>query len=76
VGHNGEWFVKFGTGHYSSRGVHPLEKLLDGISSSGNRTGAVEWVELGPGHTFVALFERYTAWYGCEDLTEALESCM
>jgi hypothetical protein len=69
VGHNGEWYVKFGTGHWMSSGVHPsLSKLLD----NHKRTGAVEWVELGPDGTFVALFERYTAWYGGEDLTDAL----
>jgi hypothetical protein len=71
VGHNGEWFVKFGTGHCMSNGVHPtLSKLL----KKQEQTGAVEWVELGPDGTFVALFERYTAWYGGKELTDELLS--
>jgi hypothetical protein len=77
VGHNGEWFVKWGTGAWSSKGVHPeLKGLLDSSSYSCSTTGAVEWVELGPNHTFVALFEWYTAWYGSNNFTEALMSCM
>jgi hypothetical protein len=49
VGHNGEWFVKFGTGHWLSNGVHPaLYKLLDQQQDIGD----VEWVELGPNGSF------------------------
>jgi hypothetical protein len=36
----------------------------------------VEWVELGPDGTFVALFEKYTAWYGGAFLTDDLLGCM
>jgi hypothetical protein len=77
VGHNGEWFVKYVKGGaYASSGVHPaLYKLLH-TETGMSRTGAVEWVELGPDGTFVALFERYTAWYGFDNLTDALLSCM
>jgi hypothetical protein len=76
VGHNGEWFVRFDNGKVTSRGVHPTLKKLLHDSSSKSRTGAVEWVELGPNGTFVVLFEKYTAWYGGEDLTEDVLSCM
>lgn len=76
VGHNGEWFVLFKDGHYGSNGVHPaLYKLLHSKRGK-KRTGGVQWVELGPDGTWVALFDKYTAWYGNEDLTEALLSCM
>lgn len=70
VGHNGEWFVRYGTGHSQWCGVHPvLDHMLEGKSEL---TGSSEWVELGPNGTFVALFERYTLWCGDQDLTEAL----
>jgi hypothetical protein len=79
VGHNGEWFVLWGSGGYTWNGVHlTLWELLRPKSGSTlrNRTGWVEWVELGPNGTFVAQFEKYTAWYGNQHLTEALLSCM
>ena len=70
IGHNGEWFVKYGDGHFEWCGVHPaLEAVFD--LPSGKR-GGVEWVELGPDGAFVALFEKYTCWYGSSDLTEKL----
>jgi isopentenyl diphosphate isomerase/L-lactate dehydrogenase-like FMN-dependent dehydrogenase len=70
VGHNSEWFVLYNSGDYIWNGVHPtLDELLRSSSSSsssfgatsGGSTGAVEWVELGPDGTYVALFEYYTA---------------
>ncbi|KAF6253555.1 hypothetical protein COO60DRAFT_1546118 [Scenedesmus sp. NREL 46B-D3] len=75
VGHNGEYFVLFGSRAYGYCGVHPtLVKLLSSKPGSRlrERTGDVQWVELGPAGTFIALFERYTAWYGSEDLADAL----
>uniref|UniRef100_A0A383VJ76 Uncharacterized protein n=1 Tax=Tetradesmus obliquus TaxID=3088 RepID=A0A383VJ76_TETOB len=76
VGHNGEWFVLFKDGHYGSNGVHPALYTLLNSKRGNKRTGGVQWVELGPDGTWVALFDKYTAWYGNEDLTEALLSCM
>jgi hypothetical protein len=70
VGHNGEWFIRYGDGSYQVCGVHPsLSAVLD---MPDEKRGGVEWVEMGPDGTFVALFEKYTCWYGDSDLTEAL----
>jgi hypothetical protein len=72
VGHNGEWFVRYESKRYSWNGVHPtLDRLLK-EQKVGGRTISVEWVELGPNGTFVALFDCHTVWYGGEDLAEAL----
>jgi hypothetical protein len=82
VGHNGEWFVLWGTApnrRFNWNGVHPtLKQLLAAENSSTlcDRIGTVQWVELGPDGTFVAHFDRYTAWYGNQRLTEVLLSCM
>lgn len=76
VGHNGEWFVLYESGAYRWNGVHPtLDRLLD-QQEVGGRVISVEWVELGPDGTFVALFDSHTVWYGGEDLTEHLLSVM
>jgi hypothetical protein len=79
VGHNGEWFVKWIYGIHAWHCVHPPLSELQGCnvgSTLRNRTGNVQWVELGPDSTFVAQFEKYTAWYGSKALTEALLTCV
>lgn len=60
VGHNGEWFVLCSSGRYSWQGVHPT---LGGLLRTRKVAGTpcvVEWVELGPDGTFVALFNNHT----------------
>lgn len=69
VGHNGEWFVRYGW-RVQCCGVHPV--LEHWLEHKTELTGGVEWVELGPDGSFVALFEKYTLWYGSQDLTDAL----
>lgn len=54
--------------------VHPTLNML--LKEWSDVTGELEWAELGPNGTFVALFERYTAWYGSESLTHSLLECM
>jgi hypothetical protein len=77
VGHNGEWFVLYSSGAYAWNAVHPiLEELLQSGNSSFGPTGEVEWVELGPNGTYVALFEYYTAWRGSQALADDLLSCL
>uniref|UniRef100_A0A383VKY9 Uncharacterized protein n=1 Tax=Tetradesmus obliquus TaxID=3088 RepID=A0A383VKY9_TETOB len=73
VGHNGEWFVRLGSG-WAWNGVHPTLNMLLKQDVSSSMTGAVQWVELGPDGTWVALFDKYTAWYGNHALTKALLS--
>jgi hypothetical protein len=69
VGHNGEYFALYESGRYIWSGVHPtLDRLLE-KKKVGGRACKVEWVELGPDGTFVALFDTHTVWYGSEDLT-------
>jgi hypothetical protein len=76
VGHNGEYFVLFESGVHYWAGVHPtLDRILE-EGKIGSRSLSIEWVELGPDGTFVALFDNHTVWYGSEDLTEHLLSCL
>jgi hypothetical protein len=76
VGHNGEYFVLFESGVHYWSGVHPtLDRILED-GGIGGRSLSVEWVELGPDGTFVALFDNHTVWYSSEDLTEQLLSCL
>jgi hypothetical protein len=76
VGHHGEWFVLFESGSMKWEGVHPtLDRILKDGKVDG-RTVRVEWVELGPGGTFVAVFDSYTVWYGSKRLTGRLRSCL
>lgn len=75
VGHNGEWFVLFESGAYLWQGVHPtLDRLLS-KQEVGGCTCNIEWVELGPGGTFVALCDKHTGWYGSRTLTDHLLAC-
>lgn len=72
VGHNGEWFVLYESGVYNWEGVHPtLDRLLR-AQKVGGRDISIEWVELGPDGTFVAVFDNHTVWYGSQDLTDQL----
>lgn len=72
VGHNGEYFVKYRSGQYAWCGVHPTLANLLIKEKIGGRACSIEWVELGPDATFVALFNNHTVWYGSEVLTEHL----
>jgi hypothetical protein len=72
VGHNGEYFVLYKSGQHAWSGVHPtLDRLLT-QQKVGGRACSIEWVELGPDGTFVALFDTHTVWYGSQVLTEHL----
>lgn len=66
----------FKSGRYTWNGVHPtLDRLLE-QQKVGGRDIRVEWVELGPDGTFVALFKNHTVWYGGEVLTKHLLSAL
>lgn len=72
VGTGGEWFVKYKAGFYQWYGLHPM---LDHLLRKGHdKRGEPDWVELGHEKTFVAQFEKCTAWYAEEELSEVLLS--
>jgi hypothetical protein len=72
VGHNGEWFVRYNSGLHVWQGLHPTLDCLLRKQKVGHRDITIEWVELGPDGTFVALFDRHSVWYGGAVLTDHL----